>query len=84
MIDIHLKTINKEEMDLILLESGLFSEDSGNFYAVDPSQVLIDTIGFVGESTDFFVNLRFTQLDEAPELFLEYQMFPETPWRVWA
>lgn len=84
MIDVYLKTFNKDEMDLILLESGLFLEDSGNFYPVDPSQVLIDTIGFVGDTTDFFVNLRFTQLDKAPELFLGYQMFPETPWRIWA
>jgi len=66
------------------LNQDFFSEDSGNFYPLDPSQVLIDTIGFVGESTDFFVNLRFTQLDEVPELFIEHQMFPATPWRVWA
>jgi len=71
-------------MDLILLQSGLFAEDSGYFYTLNPNEVLIDTIGFLGEGTDFFVNLRFTQLDEAPELFLGYQIFPETPWRVWA
>jgi len=83
MIDVYLKTTNKEQMDLILIQSGLFVEDSGYFYTLNPNEVLIDTIGFLGEGTDFFVNLRFIQLDEAPELFLEYQMFPETPWRVW-
>lgn len=84
MIDIYLKTMNKDDMDLVLISSGLFDEDKGNFYALDPSQVLIDTIGFVGGGTDFFVNLRFTQLNEAPEIFIPYQLTPKTPWRVWA
>lgn len=46
-------------------------------------EVAIDTIGTIEDADGWHVNLRITDDEKLSDELLEYEVFPETPARVW-